>query len=393
MKKQRPLWQACISLLFSVLATVAVILILYYGIIFLMPFLIGWIIATIAYPLVKWLKKRLNIARKFSSMVIIGLVIAIVVMLLYFGISFLVREIQSLLTDMPQLYSQAEVGFQQIAENLSGIHDRLPEGLQTAISSISTSVEDYLGGLINTISAPTVTAAGNFARNIPAVFVSILVAILASYFFIVEREAVIAFLQRFVPVSVKTRMVMVLDNLKKAVGGYIKAQLQIMVVVFVILLIGLAIGQVNFFAIFALLIALLDVLPVLGTGTVMVPWALYALLTGDIRLGIILLVTWVLTNVAHHLLQPKLVSGNIGIHPVVALLLIYLGYRFGGLGGMIFAIPLGMIVINLVKAGAFAYITDDVKLIVERILSLRGEERPLQIEEKEEIEKEEKKKQ
>ena len=376
MKKNRPYWHVVLSFVFSLLATVAFVYFAYHAIIILMPFVIGWILALIASPLVKFLNRRVKIKIPFASAIIVVLTIALVVIGLYFGITALVSQFSAFITFIPTALAGLETGLAYIGQTYAGVVEMLPEGIRDSFNAAVAGLQDSVGAWIADLGQPTMAAAGNFAQNIPHVIVSTFVALLASYFLIVYREEVTGLFARVAPESVKTRMALVNENFKKAIGGYFKAQLWIMAVVFVILCVGLFIGGVRYLILVAFLIALLDMLPILGTGTVLIPWTIYQLLIGDIRMAIILGVTYILTNVAHYLLQPKLISDGMGIHPLFALFLLYIGFYFGNFITMILAVPAGMIVLNVYKAGAFEYITSDGKIIIDGILSMRGEPNP-----------------
>ena len=233
------------------------------------------------------------------------------------------------------------------------------------------NLDNTMGNLIGKISEPTVEAAGNLAKSIPSILVSTIVTIVAAYFFIAERDEVIVWFKKITPKPIQQRMTLVIDNLKYAVGGYFKAQFKIMIVVGVILFIGFEIMQVNYSALLAILIAFLDFLPVFGTGTAIWPWAVYKVLSGDYKMTIMLLVLYGVTQLVRQLIQPKLVGDGLGMQPLVALVLLFVGYKVGSLLGMIFAVPVGMIAINMYKAGAFDYILDDVKILIKGVMSLR----------------------
>ena len=378
MEKKRPYWQVVVSLTFSLLATAAFVIIIVRAIGIFMPFVVGWLISVLATPIVNWLERRLKIVKKFGSALIVILVLAIIVVGLYFGISRLVSELGAFMAHIPDLYGQMESGLQQIGDTLSGTFDRLPEGLQNGFVTLGSNLEQTGADFVSRISEPTVTAAGNFARSVTSYLISIIVAILSAYFFTVNREEILSFVKRVTPKPIATRMTLVMDNMRYAVGGYIKAQLKIMVVVFVLLCIGLAIVDVRFFILIAFLIAFLDFLPFLGTGIALGPWALYAFFMGNYKMAIVLIVTYVVTQLARHLLQPKLVADSVGMHPLLALILIYLGYRMNGFMGMILAVPLGMVVINMFKAGAFDYIINDVRILIKGIVSIRDDTKPTQ---------------
>ena len=301
------------------------------------------------------------------------LVLAAIILALYFGISRLASEISDLIRNFPDMYAQLEIGLRQIGDTLSGIFERLPTGIQNGWNTVVQNLDQYMGNLVSNMSEPTVMAAGNIAKSVPYYLISFIVAVLSAYFFIVEREEVLAWMKRVSPESVQKRMTLVIDNLRYAVGGYFKAQFKIMGIVFLILLVGLGILDTGYFVLVAFLIAFLDFLPFFGTGTAMIPWAVYEFFMGDYKMTVALIVIYVITQAVHQLLQPKLVGDSVGLNPLVTLFLLYIGYRMGGILWMILAVPIGMVLINMCQAGAFDYIFDDVKILVDGILGLREE--------------------
>ena len=145
-------------------------------------------------------------------------------------------------------------------------------------------------------------------------------------------------------------------------------------VIFLILWVAFMLIGVDYAVLVALLIAFLDFFPFLGTGTALLPWALYEFLVADYKMAIILLVIYGVSQLTHQLIQPKMLSTSMNMNPLVTLLLLYLGYKIASVFGMILAVPVGLILINMVEAGAFDYIINDVKILVEGILGLREEE-------------------
>ncbi len=343
MTNKRPYWQVAVSLLFSIAATVGFVLIGWKLLGFLMPFVVGWIIASIATPVVNWLEKRLKIRKKLGSALIIIGVLALMGTLGYFAVSWLVSEVSSLIKDFPEMYVQLEKGLHQIGISMSGIFSKLPDGIQNGWTTTVANLDDTMGSLMSKISEPTVSAAGNIAKRVPSYLVSTIVAVMSSYFFISEREEVVTWVKQIAPKSVTERMIMVIDNLKYAVGGYFKAQFKIMGVIYVILLIGLLILRVDFAWLIAFGIAFLDMLPVFGTGTVLCPWAVIKLFTGDYKMAVGMIVLYVVSLVVHQVVQPKLIGDSVGLDPFASLLFMFIGYRVGSVVGMILAILLSII--------------------------------------------------
>ena len=373
MKNRRPYWQVTVSLVFSLLATAAFIIIGVKAIVFFMPFVIGWCISAIAAPVVNWLEKHFKIVKKLGSALIVVLVIGLIVLLIYLAVSRLVTEVGDLLKNIPDLYEQLANGLSQIGQSMSGLFARLPEEVRSGFQTMMSNLNEYMGDLISKIGEPTVTAAGNLAMRLPFFLVSVLVSVISAYFFTVERDEVLSWAKKVMPQAVVKRMTLVMDNLRYAVGGYFKAQFKIMGVVFLILMVGLALLRINYFALIAFLIAFLDFLPFFGTGTAMIPWALYKFLVGDYKTAILLFVIYAVTQLVRQILQPKLVADSMGMNPLVTLLLLYVGYRVSSVLGLILLVPIGMVVINMYQAGAFDYIFDDARILVDGILRLREE--------------------
>lgn len=373
MERKRPYWQVAVSLVFSILATAAFIILGVKAIGFLMPFVVGWIISAIATPLVNWLEKRLKIVKKLGTAMIVIMVIGLIVLVGYFAVSRIAAEVTDLIQNFPDIYAQLEEGMREIGNTLSGAFSRLPRGVQNGWTTIVENLDTYMGNLVSKISEPTVTAAGNFAKRLPSYLISFIVAILAAYFFTIQREEVIAWFHKIAPPSVEKRMILVMDNLKYAVGGYFKAQFKIMGIVFLILFAGFLVLDIHYAVLVAFLISFLDFLPFFGTGTALIPWAIYSFFIGEYRIMAGLVIIYAVSQVVRQLLQPKLVGDSMGMNPLVTLLLLYVGYRIKGVLGMILAVPLGLVLINMCQAGAFDYILDDVKILVEGILGLREE--------------------
>ena len=368
----RPYWKVIVSLAFSLVGTLLFLYLGYKLLGFFMPFVIGWFIAYIASPVVNWLEKRVKIVKKLGSVIMIVGVLAAVCFIIYFIISTLWKEISFLIQDMPGMYRDLESGLSQIGNSMEGVFGKLPDGVQEGWHTMVANFDEMMGELMSRISEPTVSAAGRFAKSIPSVLVATIVTFISAYFFIAEREDVIRWSKKVAPDALVSRMTMVMDNLKFAVGGYLKAQLKIMVVVYIILVVGFIILNIHFSFLLGLLIALLDFLPFFGTGTALIPWAIYQFFMGNYKLVVGLVILYAVTQLVRQLIQPKLVGDSMGLRPLLTLFLLYTGYKIVGVFGMIFAVPIGMIAINLYKAGAFDYILDDIKILAEGILSLRN---------------------
>lgn len=327
---------------------------------FFMPLVIGWILSMIANPLVRLLEKKLKIVRKHSSMLIIILVLAIVVGLGYGIVSKVVVEGVHFVNQIEPMYEDLSMEIEEIGNNLQGIYDRLPENIQAGISNFQSDIMSSLGNFVKNIGKPTV----NFAKNLPSVLIAIIFTIISAYFFIAQREEILTFGRAHTPESIQKRWAMIYQNFKTVIGGYFKAQFKIMIVVFVILWIGMLILGVNFSVLVAFFVAFLDALPFFGTGTALVPWAVFEMLAGNYKRAIGLLVIYGVSQLVRQLIQPKMVGDSIGLNPMIALIFMFIGYKVSGVIGMIFAVPVGVILMNLYKVGVFDNFIRSIKIVV-----------------------------
>lgn len=353
MKQSTKYLKILVNLLVAALVIVFLCFIFPRMITFFMPFVIGWVISMIANPLVRVLEKRLKIVRKHGSMMIIIAVLASVILLGYLGISKLVVETGNLIENLPQIYENWQEDFEEIGQNLEIVYNRLPKDTQQNLELVASNLSGYLAGLVQTVGEPTMAAAGNFAKNVPGTLIAIIMCILSAYFFTAERQEILQGLRRYMPGGAWERVAAVIADLKRAVGGYFKAQFKIMGVVYVILVVGLLIMRVGYAPLVAFAVAFLDALPFFGTGTVLIPWAVIKVLSSDYEIAAGLVILYAVTQIVRQVIQPKIVGDSIGMDPLPTLIFMYIGYKVSSVLGMIIAVPVGMILINLYKAGIF----------------------------------------
>lgn len=338
---------------------------------FFMPFVIGWVIALIANPLVRLLERKLKIVRKHSSVMIVVVVLALIIGALYLIISKLVIEAVGFAKDLPALYETITTEFQQIVDRYSHVFEILPEGVKNTLNELTDNMGAYMNLLIQKIASPTVEVAGNVAKRIPSAFVNSIITILSSYLFIAERDKIMVVVKRHTPEFGRRYMGYLKKDLKYLIGGYFLAQFRIMFVVAIVLAGGFLVLQVKYGFLLAILIAMLDFLPVFGTGTALLPWAVVRLLTGDYFFAIGLGLLYVLTQVIRQLIQPKIVGDTMGLPPLLTLLLLYLGFKIQGIAGMILAVPFGLLLINLYKYGFFDSLLENIKILAKDVNEFR----------------------
>lgn len=342
---------------------------------FFIPFVIGWMIALIANPLVRFLEKRLKIVRKHGSMLIIAGVLALIISLLYFVLGKAYVEIREFIEDLPALYDSAAAEIRGAVQNGNRMFEFLPDEFRTAVMQFTENIGTYVGDLVSKAAAPTVEIAGNVAKGIPNVLVNTVITILSSYLFIAEQDKILAWMRRYAPKFVLRYAEYLKKDARGVIGGYFLAQFRIMFVVAGILAVGFLFLKVKYGLLLAVLISMLDFLPVFGTGTALFPWAAVKLFTGEYTYAAGLLILYVVTQVSRQLIQPKIVGDSMGLPPLLTLFLLYLGFKVKGIAGMILAVPIGLIFINFYKYGAFDSLIENVKLLIRELNAFRNGER------------------
>lgn len=370
-KMNRKYGKALLNLGIALIGVLLALLLLPRLLVYFLPFVVGWIIAAIASPFVRFFEEKVKIKRKAGSAFVIVAVIAFVVLILYLICVVLVQETASLIEALPDMWESAEDDFEQIGQRLSVILKKLPGGMQNTIDGIGNDMNTYVGDLLGKLSSPTIAAVGSFAKRLPSVIVGVIMALLSAYFFVADKKNIQKWLQNHTPGVFQKWFSMIRGSFMMAVGGYLKAQLKIEFWMYLFLVIGLSVLKVNYALLIALGIAVLDFLPFFGTGTIMVPWAVIKILSADYKMAIGLLILWGIGQLGRQLIQPKIVGDSVGMEPLPTLFLLYIGYKTGGVLGMVLAVPISLIVYALYTEGAFITTTRSIRILAEGINRFR----------------------
>lgn len=331
---------------------------------FFMPFILGWLISLIASPVVRFFEEKLKVKRKAMTAVVIVAVLAAVVLLVYMLIAKLVREGVNFINELPNIWNAILVELNKVGANLQGIYDRMPADMQATIDDIILESGNYMSSMLGKTELPSFEAVGNAAKQIPDIFLGVVMCLLSAYFFVADKGYMAAAAEKFVPTSVRYHFDLIRRSFRNAVGGYFRAQFKIECWIYILLVIGLMILGVDYAFLVAFGIAVLDFLPVFGTGTVMVPWAVIELLSENYRMMFGLIAIWLIGQLVRQVIQPKIVGDSIGMDAIPTLFLLYIGYRVAGVLGMILAVPIGIILVNLYEEGVFDTTRQSLRILV-----------------------------
>ena len=342
---------------------------------FLMPLIVAWIVAMIANPIIRFLEKRIKIMRKHGSALVIILVLAALIAAFY-GLAVLVAsQFSSWVTELPEVYDSVTQNLQHLFRLLHQKYNIIPADVKLAFDQRENMLDSYIqkaiDGLLKMVKSGSLSKVSSLASSLMDFLVYAILTILASYFMTVEKDHFTKLLQEKTPAGVQR----IWDKIKKifirAIGGYFKAHFQIMIVIFFTTVIPFAFMGISYSGLLAVVIAIVDFLPFFGAGTVLVPWAVYRLVTGSYTYAAILFVIYVVVLIVRQALEPKLIGDNIGTSPFETLVFMLVGYRLAGMLGLIVGIPVGMILMECYREGMFDDYIRGIKILARDINEYR----------------------
>lgn len=318
-----------------------------------MPFILAYVFSLAVNPLVRRMQEKLKTPRSIAAAVVLVLLIGGLGSIIAWALYKIINEAKTLYNQFPQIYASIIQEIELVKVKLWGIYDNLPPNIQQSIQSVSDTISNSAADIINTKSMPIVISAGSVAKALPKSLVSTIVFLLSSFFMISDFEHVNQIVKKPFKKTTHEKIALLNTQIKKYLGGYIKAQGIIMIVVFFVLLIGLSIMKIEYGLLIALGTAFLDALPFFGSGAVLWPWSAVSLITGNFKTGFGLILMYVIIIITRQSIEPKIVSKNIGMNPLLTLISMYLGFKLLSIGGMILGPVILMLIFSFYKARIF----------------------------------------
>ena len=302
-----------------------------------MPFLLGAALALMAEPLVSALGKHLKLPRGISAGIGVSLTLGLLLLVLMTLGALAVRQLRSLGQVLPDLQEAAQQGMAALEDSMLDLSQRLPQGMQLMAKEGIRDLFSGGAGFAQQVSQKVLQFASRLVSRVPDSALGVATWLLASFMISARLPDLRRSLHDHLPQRWHQQTLPMLRRLKKALLGWLLAQGKLIGITFLILMAGFFILQVHHGPVLAFLIALADALPVLGTGTVLIPWGLVCFLQGQTPRALGLLGLYAVTMLSRSVLEPRLVGKQLGLDPLVTLGAMYAGYRLFGLPGMLFA--------------------------------------------------------
>lgn len=298
----------------------------------LMPFVIGIVIAVVFRRLIDLIEKKFHIKRSFVSIFILiifyGLLVLLVALIGVNIFSFL----KDLFSQLPALYSETiQPAFTKVANDLMVQYPELEANLEEFILSINSTI----GNFVTTASSSVIGTITGIAGRLPSLLIKLIFTIVSSFFFTIDYYRISDFIIRQFSGSRREMLLKLKDNGIGTLGKFIKAYATIISITFLELSLGFWIIGIPNALLFGGLIAVIDVLPILGTGAVLIPWSIISFILGNTRVGVGMLILYIIITVVRQAIEPKIVGQQIGLHPILTLILMFIGAQLMGVLGLL----------------------------------------------------------
>jgi len=310
------------------------------------PFLLGTALALSAEPLVRVLHKKLHVPRGVSAFIGVSMAFSLLAILLLCLCAFLLRELGNLGHVLPDLSQTAKSGFSLIRNWMLQLSSHTPESLQPLLRQNVNRLFSDGAALLDKTMGYLLSSAGSLLSHIPDSALNLGTAVISAFLISAKLPRLRRYCLRRIPGKFLHTLTDAGKQIRRILGNWFTAQCKLTGVSFLILFLGLVILRIPYALLWASVICLVDAFPVLGTGTVLLPWSLIHLLQGDMPRAIGLAAVYVTVSLTRSLLEPKFLSRHLGLDPLVTLVALYVGFRLWGIGGMILAPMLTVIAIQ-----------------------------------------------
>ena len=313
----------------------------------LSPFLLGALLALAAEPMVGFLCRRLHMPRVVSTAISVSMAFCFLAMLLLMLCAFALRQLKNLAGILPDLETAARTGLALVQTRLLDLAARAPKGIRPLLEdNVRTLLADS-GNLLGKLTAWLLGLAGSILAHVPDSALGLGTAILSAFLISAKLPQIRKWLLRRIPRQQLRSALESARRMRKVLGRWLLAQGKLMSITFAIVAAGLTLLRIPSGMLWAVLVALVDALPILGTGTVLVPWSVVCFLQGDTPRALGILGIYITAALIRSMLEPKLLGKHLGLDPLVTLIALYSGYRLWGVGGMSLAPLLTVAAIQL----------------------------------------------
>lgn len=313
----------------------------------LLPFVLGLLPASAADKAIVRLQGRLRVPRWLAASICVSMIYLLLFLSLWFLWQLLFREVTEFLEELPSTAASFSQPVSRLQTHLLRFAARFPDGVGEALENWILEFFDSGAGLGQTLYNGVFSVVSSIVRKAPDIAMFLLTSLLSGFMLAAELPRLKQFWRRKAPKLWQEKSRLIAEKLKGTLLSWLKAQGKLVIITFLVLTAGFLVLGVDYPLLLAVLIALLDALPVLGTGTILIPWSILRFLSGSTFQGVGLLCIYGVASLLRTALEPRLLGKQMGLDPLLTLFVLYAGYHFFGIIGMIF-FPMGLMLMKQV---------------------------------------------
>lgn len=365
---KRLIWQG-IRLLIILVVVVLFHFIFKYTISWFYPFLIAFIIAKIIHPLISFLEIKSKFPRGLATLVVLIGLVTVVFTTFFLLVSEIIDGTLYLADKLPIYFDTLIIFFEQIINDyFVPFYQIIMSWIQSLDNYQQVTIQEHIKQLTDYLSTAGTTFLQGFLLMIPTMILALphslmifIIILIATYFMAKDWTNLKKSLSRIIPLPVVHSSKKVLYHLERSVFGFLKAQIIIVSISTGLIFLGLCILNVKHALTIALLMGLVDIMPLIGTGLIFIPWLVYLFITHNYGFTIGLSVIYMIVVITRQIVEPKVLSSNIGINPLLALIILFFCIQFWGISGILLSPILLIIISALFQSGIIKQVTLFVK--------------------------------
>lgn len=342
----------------------------------LSPFVFGYIFARLINPLAVKLQQKIRLPKVVSVVLLIILVLAAVVGIAGGLIYKIYTEAVNFCYNWPSIAGSLQRSWERVSSQWNTVYVDMPDSVQLMFDRLRENISQQAMTFVSEVRV--VDSAQSFAKALPGGIIWTIIFILTLFFMVNQKELVDDVTNRILTAKGMKRLREIRDACRVYLGGYVRAQLLLMLIIFVIIALILSFSGAPYALFVAAATAFLDALPVFGSGITLWPLAVIYFMAGNLKLGFVYVITYIVIVLSRRFLEPKLVSDKMGLNPVLTLVSMYAGYCWWNISGLIIGPILLMIIASLYKVGLFerpirvikqlgGYIIREIKMFIDYI--------------------------
>ncbi len=311
------------------------------------PFIAAFFVAAPCQKIVKFLEKKFHLSRGISSVLISTIIVSLALFLVGFVLFQLYSQSKNLIVALPAAIDSFKGQFSRVSQQFDGFRRALPAEASILFENAVLGLKEHSQTLSLQITESAFNAAKGIAVKLPDILLFASIFILSTFFFTKDFSLVTNFFKDILPEKIIKASKKATSFLSLAFSSYLKAQLILMFITTALVSVCLWIAGKENPLFWGIICGLVDALPFLGTAVILLPWALFSLVYGDTYSFVALLVIQAIVFLVRQLAEPKIISNQIGIHPILTLVAVYIGLRYFGILGIIFAPIIMLFGVNL----------------------------------------------